>query len=506
MDSFEISNLKSFKNTGKIKIKPITIFVGENSSGKSSILRSIPLFKQSMEEKTLGSILWSGKYVDFGTFTESLNMLAHKEDSVDNKEISFKFDYKTTSIQRRRSQKESKEVIPVSLTISVSEEEYDSKSYTLLTIKIHNNVISIKTRPNSKPEEIIINSHNFTKEILENYVFFKDFSVIPSARRYYQMERENRNVVASMLMSKIKEITHHRTSEKTIENIAQYFKYDSDHVLLRQLKSSYLTGVHGAHVTSTWNPETERFKAIKNLVIANNLADILDSVSHYFVMFFHESRYITPLRAAADRYYRIKNISIDQLDPNGSNLAMYLNAMRPTDIEELNHWLKRELKFKIKIESTRGHASIFIVDENESITNIADNGFGFSQILPILIQVWHVTNSKNKRTAWMNIPTSIVIEQPELHLHPKMQSKVGEALCKTIEIAKNSGIDLRLLIETHSEQIINSIGRSIENKTITKDDAGIYLVEKKNFASIREAHYDEGGFLNNWPYGFFDGE
>ena len=66
MDSIRVERLRCLAYTGDIKIKPLTILLGQNSSGKSSFLRVFPLLKQSIESRTSGPILWSGRLVDFG--------------------------------------------------------------------------------------------------------------------------------------------------------------------------------------------------------------------------------------------------------------------------------------------------------------------------------------------------------------------------------------------------------------------------------------------------------
>ncbi|HGJ3356267.1 TPA: AAA family ATPase, partial [Salmonella enterica subsp. enterica serovar Bareilly] len=80
-----IQNFRSFVDRTFIDIKPITVFVGKNSSGKSSLLRTFPLLRQSVEENTTGPILWYGRYVDFGDFTDVLSR------NTENKEITFSF-------------------------------------------------------------------------------------------------------------------------------------------------------------------------------------------------------------------------------------------------------------------------------------------------------------------------------------------------------------------------------------------------------------------------------
>ena len=86
MKSFRIKNIKSFLDSGTIEIAPITIFVGQNSCGKSSLLRYPVLLAQSVMAASLTPIVFNGKYVDYGFF----------EDVVHNQngdEIAYEFSY-----------------------------------------------------------------------------------------------------------------------------------------------------------------------------------------------------------------------------------------------------------------------------------------------------------------------------------------------------------------------------------------------------------------------------
>lgn len=108
MDSIRVERLRCLSDTGDIKIKPLTVLLGQNSSGKSSFLRVFPLLKQSIESRTTGPILWSGRLVDFGNFND-----AHKRNADNNIAFSFKFQLKFSE----------NSLINIYLTIQVSEDE-----------------------------------------------------------------------------------------------------------------------------------------------------------------------------------------------------------------------------------------------------------------------------------------------------------------------------------------------------------------------------------------------
>src|SRR5437899_3142974 len=73
LNDIRIQNLRSLVDTGSISLKPLTLLVGANSSGKSTFLRFFPLLRQSVETPTDAPLLWFGRYVDFGSLEEATN-------------------------------------------------------------------------------------------------------------------------------------------------------------------------------------------------------------------------------------------------------------------------------------------------------------------------------------------------------------------------------------------------------------------------------------------------
>ncbi|QXZ11035.1 DUF3696 domain-containing protein [Comamonas sp. Y33R10-2] len=497
MKSLRIENLKGLKDTGSIIINPITLLIGQNSYGKSSLLRSFPLFKQSSDSKIMGTVLWSGKYVDYGSFIESLNKDARNEN--DN-EIRFTFEIETPS-GLLRSNQDAKGLITIKINLHGN--EYEEESYTTVIYEIYNNIIKFKFDSASNIKELIINNQDYTKITLDNYKTFKAYTILPFLFKYSDKPLNNSN---SAYFNTLEKYVHHRTSNNTIRRIINDIPFSSDENIKRYLTNKNLVGEYAAPRLKNLKSTDKDFQIIKNEIIFLNLRKITETISENLTSYFVYSKYITPLRAAADRYYRIKNISIDELDPNGSNLAMFLYSKKPAEIESINNWLEESVGFKIAISPYQGHVSIHIHDETyQEKINIADTGFGISQILPILIEIWQLTHNKIRRPSIFSKSTIVVIEQPELHLHPRMQYKVGVLFCKAIRLAKLNDIDLKLILETHSKEIVDSIGKSIEDETIDHNEVGIYIVDKKQNPNVIKSKFDSDGYLVNWPYGFFNG-
>jgi GTPase SAR1 family protein len=95
-----IKNFKAFADSGPISIRPITLFCGTNSCGKSSLLQSLLLWKQSIESRNSDqSILMNGRLIHLGTFINTI----HGHDI--QTPISFEFEYKFTSDELYRAQR-----------------------------------------------------------------------------------------------------------------------------------------------------------------------------------------------------------------------------------------------------------------------------------------------------------------------------------------------------------------------------------------------------------------
>lgn len=120
------------------------------------------------------------------------------------------------------------------------------------------------------------------------------------------------------------------------------------------------------------------------------------------------------------------------------------------------------------------------------ITNICDLGFGVSQVMPLVIA--------------SKIPDKdlIVVQQPETHLHPKMQADLGDLLIDTID-------KKRWLVETHSEVLMLRILRRIRAGKLSASDLKIYFVDQRDGVSriFNMQFSDSGDLLTRWPKGFF---
>jgi predicted ATPase len=137
-----------------------------------------------------------------------------------------------------------------------------------------------------------------------------------------------------------------------------------------------------------------------------------------------------------------------------------------------------------------GHELRFTTEGVPTLHDITHVGVGVSQVFPIVLMA-----------LLSNRDETLILEQPELHLHPKVQSQLADFF---LSVALNGR---QCIIETHSEYLINRLRyrAALEQNRITLDNTKIYFVEKRNGSShFREVSINEFGAIGDWPEGFFD--
>jgi predicted ATPase len=182
-------------------------------------------------------------------------------------------------------------------------------------------------------------------------------------------------------------------------------------------------------------------------------------------------------------------------------------------INGVSEWLERSMDYKLSLKDIgSGLYNIVVKKHDGTQDNLIDVGYGISQVLPIVAQLvkmrvapkytrYYPYNNENRCS-------TLIIEQPELHLHPEAQAELANLFVDAVE--KNTPVnELNLLIETHSEHLIRRLQALVANKnnSITNEDVKIYYVDKntKNEAYITEMKMlSNGQFEKEWPTGFFD--
>jgi hypothetical protein len=255
--------------------------------------------------------------------------------------------------------------------------------------------------------------------------------------------------------------------------------------------------------------DSTEFDKIRCLFIASKLSSILFCADNIVTTFAREIRYIAPVRATVERYYRTQGLATDEIDPQGKNLAMYLQSLTYLQREEFSKWTEQQIGFSVKVDSTTDHLQLRLQEVGSPQEyNMTDMGFGFSQVLPILAQIWITTlqRSGTSRPRIYNPVRIVAIEQPELHLHPRLQAKVVDLFTAAVNQSKTSEIKLGIIAETHSETMINRLGQLVIQGKLDPADAQVLVFNKpspESRTNVTVSTFTPKGELLNWPLGFF---
>lgn len=514
IESVRIENLRSLKDTGFIDLKKINILLGANSSGKSTFLRSFPLFTQSVKKNLRGPISWfDDSYVDFGDYQTAKNKYAEKDESIRfsyyiHDPYTDFFYWRHTSYYRSNQ----KQMTNLYVTISLGN---DAKGTYVNKIEI----VSAG------------NLYSFNIPSREDYFSFQvnnDPILYDASLQWHHVS--DRHILPTLVPVKnIDDEPFLRSYEKNIFDFAKRF-CDTRFKNIERLrplltlwnvdKNKYLknlvdkTGIPSFSKSARlWNTESKEFLHIYNSAAFINIFRYLSIIDNELFLFYYGSDYIAPIRAEANRYYRSQGLQVNNIDSFGRNLQEFISSLTQKQKKSYNEYTKKLLGITVDTKTIAGHYSIVLKNENGEF-NMTDVGYGYSQIIPILTKLWFdsTTNKQDSYRYFYYEPEGVnltLMEQPELHLHPALQAKIADAFIELVTKEGEDVIPQRLIVETHSPTIVNRIGRRIREGKISSEDVNVILFQKdenQRNTIARQICYDVKGQLKDWPFGFFDPE
>lgn len=519
LEKIRIKNLRSLVDTGDIELKPLTLLVGKNSSGKSTFLRFFPLMKQTLETRTNEPILWySSRYVDFGSYKESVNKKSAESISFEfnfsvPRDVFFElipvfyFGYRGGAYYRYNQHQTEKEKNPYNIKVRIICKE---KYIESLKVEFENHTFYIYLKGKDRISKLVINNTEF--DINHFGLQYSNDSSSMFPRIIYKQGEKIKTMdeyFSNELFQLLKKHAHSKTKEETIYSIIREIRFgNSDEIL-----ESLLAGVNPKRklkeAFKDIGKDDPLFENIQNKLVGRYINPILMFLNIYLQKSFSRVNYIGPIRARAERYYRIQGLSVDEIDPQGENIPMILYNMTEKEKNEFSEWTSEHFGFTITTQLEGGHTSLRIkYNSSPEEMNLADTGFGHSQILPIILLFWKWLKIKKPRyVPRPNIPTTsiLVIEQPELHLHPALQARLIDTLIKIL-VYSIEKIDIRVLIETHSNRIGLLLSQKLEGFNPDLVSVLIFNKEDSYESSIEVTGFTEHGYLSSWPIGFFSPE
>lgn len=535
MSKIESISAKNYKGFGSLDlaIKPITILLGSNSCGKSSIINLLLMLTQSIDtqEELLSPLRINGPLVGLGepdnivrdrdeknTLSITIKIKSDEPDIFDEPFEYTKDDFITyVNHFISRLYQENKKAFesssdtyhfPDFTDITDTSKTNNKKYYSIISTNLRKirewGGVHRLSYPNRNVKEYFIDSKmQRTSDSLSILDTISNKQITPKTFNYsISLNKESKNKL-SVNYFEIK-----NESDETIIMLEKSggrnsYKLTSDIFDNKVLNNSKKDIVANLRVNSLLPSKkySERMHYYSPMLmisknpVASIITRIVDQCSSRLQQAINKSTilHVSPLRAFPQRYYLLdKTIRRTELDTsNGTELAEILK--RNQDILGRINKLLQDFNLVMKIDNINDVIHKITVVQDGVDLEITDVGFGISQVIPILVQ------------AFISPPGSItIIEQPEIHLHPKMQAWLIDAL---IEESLNS--EKRFIIETHSEAIIRRIRRRIVESSFSlqDNDVIIYDIQKDetNCSFLKEIEIKPNGDIV-WPDGFLDVE
>ncbi len=529
LHALELENFKAFGKRARVEFAPITLIFGENSAGKSTILQALNLLKQTRESRETGALLLprtEDGIVDLGSFPEMIfdhnlqrTLSIRVETTVDRRDM-FRTPYIDSKITRRRNK----------IAIEFSFKRPSVEAEVLL------DQIGIYEDGSSEciAEFQPLNPTERPKGFRGRVGFFRDSRGLPvpsskldavkcvrltKEKKYWEQEfewyQENKDRIRQQLKESLKDLQNSNEERQEanerlnslsagIEFSAQDFDLNTYISKRHEGDISTVLGVHGflpvgimSRGTNTWITEylslglrrsSQIFDAAQLVVAAGRaLERTLESL---FPM--------GPFRRPPERWYIFRGTSPQDVGYRGDLLPDLLFRDSKL-VKEADRWLKQlEIGYKLKVESvgdrSRDLFEVRLIDtrrkgKEDIDVALPDVGFGISQLLPFVVQ------------SLVSEKQIISIEQPEVHVHPRLQAELGNLLAAAIK-RRNPN---RFIIETHSEHLVLRLQRLVREKQIKPDDVSIIYVSRgPEGAELQRLRLDEEGyFIDDWPGGFF---
>lgn len=516
--SVSVENYRSFVERATIHLRPITILLGRNSAGKSSLTRLFPLLRQSMERGTSAPILWNSTSVDFGRITDVISR-QHPSKPI---QITFEMlnedlgglgrrnanRYLTSAIESSRF------FCDIRFTAFLRAGSDGKTIFERFDLWIDNDRVRFDLRASGTV--ITVNDRRYEKgrfwaSIVCNAKQLFPFVLFESKEDNRVSEYPETGTAVLAALGKLVTlpdddkstlaIARNRRSATLIDvNLSPPMPFVPRRHLLEVLREQ-----RGFRPESEIQQDT--VDNLADLLLLTYASEMVEMVGSRITAAMESLSYLGPIRASGNRFYREQELSVDKIDDTGENLATYISSLSYGELESFNKILFESFGVEVKAHPEAGHLSIEIGRPgDEKYDNLADVGFGYSQVLPLVAQI----HSESRRDKFPRTRENLIqisaIEQPELHLHPAYQANLADLFVLSIESAKKRHKTPVIILETHSEALVGRIGELISAGRLNPEDVAVHFVDKDESAgtsTVRLAEYDTDGDIIDWPVGFF---
>ena len=457
MRSIEFSNFKAYRERTTIPIKRLNIIMGCNSSGKSSIFHFLQLLKQSTSSQNNNVLVFSpidNKQKDLISFSNVVfshnceamiefsvhgNLTRHRSKS-DRLIVGFKAEYSIKGDGR------SSFIDKYGLCGKLQEEEYVE-------------LFEIRGIPTDSAASKAI-EYKFTKINDENIKKFDDIDEFLEFARSVLKDDSLRSI--SAFLGKV-----------TVE----FNGISAMNLILKKPKSQ----------KKKTDASKDRMTGIHKFPI-DMVLPFWGSGMHEVISSLIRCNFIGPLRDQILPFYSNRDIPPDDyVGSHGENLGYYFQNPKIVDsINEAFHIL--EIPYKLVVEDTApvDGLAVFLQTLGDNAINIRPDsvGTGISQLIPILVE------------CSINKDSTTLIEQPELHLHPRQHVLLAEFLIKSLLENKGQSI----WVETHSEYLLQGILEHAKRSGLSASDVNIICVNSLDGEARLECVEPRKDYSYSFPF------
>lgn len=444
INELRIQNFKCWKDTGVVHLAPLTVLFGSNSSGKSSIGQFLMLLKQSVEFSDRKTVFFTGNDntpVDLGSPSDMVY-----DRNIENP-IMYSYQWKL----------DEKAVLEFN-------DAQNKQSYRFDNLKFSSSV-SVKDQA-SQTLEVNYFAYEMIGDNGEQVTFtFKKKDKESSSKRGYEMNAEGYQLVRSM--GRPWDIPYPIRFYGFPDEAVAYYQ-NTGFIQEMNLRNEILFS--NIHYLGPLRSRAKRLYTWTGRVppsVGENGFDTIFAI------------------LAAKNEKRMYNLKYKGHLHNLEYIVAYmLKEMELIDDFEINRITDSRQDYDVKIKTKGSH----------NFVGIPDVGVGISQVLPVIVELFYAPPG-----------STIIIEQPELHLHPSAQAALADIIIYAIRARENEkDRNIQLLIETHSEHFLRRLQLRVAQDNITPNELSAYFVNTaKSPSALEPLQVDLFGNIMNWPKGFF---
>lgn len=349
-----------------------------------------------------------------------------------------------------------------------------------------------------------------SKQSLKSFFLFKKLNETKNLLDFSNFTNEELNKIKTLANNQ------NKTIDDYILQIISNYEYRIAKIDDKGFVSSYVDSNLAAFQYKAFEKEFEKkdinLKEVRENIFITKYRKIYSEVGEMFFKDFVLKQIMSSLNNTKlfqifhISNYNSINILKDLHIKDHQNIKNFLNISEVNDdlLSFLNKWIYRfGIGDSIKIKRVENRIWINI-KKGKRIINLEDLGFGASRIIPLIVNICMLGHDSEFFPGFKD-GRILLIEEPELGLHPKNQSLLADFLIDLKKI-----INVQIIVETHSEYLIRKLQVLVAEEKIMCSDVQLYYLHHPDNLPKGENQmtkiniYQDGSLSKNFGVGFFD--